>query len=326
MLVTVIGIALTPLLGQSLFPGFKERDFLIHWVTPAGHVRRGDAADHARGQQGTSRRFPGCATSGLTSVRRSSARRSPGSTSARTGSASTPSVDYDETLDEIEDVNDAYPGLFRETQTYLDERIEEVISGGKEPIVVRVYGQNLTVLREKADEIEKIMGTIEGVQDQHTDISTDVPAASGRGRILPRPRSTASSPATYAAPRRPWSPARKSATSSAAARPTTSWCGAPRRRATSVPDIQNLRIDTPSGKTVRLADVAKVSLQPSPNAIEREGDSRRLDVSATFEGRTSVESSDSSSRSSTTSSSSRATTPRSSASTRSGSRPSALCW
>ena len=31
------------------------------------------------------------------------------------------------------------------------------------------------MLREKADEIEKIMGSIEGVQDQHTDISTDVP-------------------------------------------------------------------------------------------------------------------------------------------------------
>jgi Cu/Ag efflux pump CusA len=45
-----------------------------------------------------------------------------------------------------------------------------------------------------------------------------------------------------------------------------------------------LRIDTPSGKTVRLADVAEVSLQPSPNAIDRENDSRRLDVSATFEG------------------------------------------
>ena len=89
-------------------------------------------------------------------------------------------MDYDSTLDKIEDVNDAYAGLFRETQTYLDERIEEVISGGKEPIVVRVYGQNLSVLREKADEIEKIMGTIEGVQDQHTDISTDVPTTSGR--------------------------------------------------------------------------------------------------------------------------------------------------
>ena len=35
-LVTIVGIAVYPLLGQSLFPGFKERDFLIHWVAPPG--------------------------------------------------------------------------------------------------------------------------------------------------------------------------------------------------------------------------------------------------------------------------------------------------
>jgi Cu/Ag efflux pump CusA len=48
----------------------------------------------------------------------------------------------------------------------------------------------------------------------------------------------------------------------------------------SVPDIENLRLDTPSGTRVRLKDVAKVSIEPNPNSIEREGDSRRLDVSA----------------------------------------------
>src|SRR4029450_11889423 len=35
-LLTVVGIALAPLLGQSLFPGFKERDFLVHWVSQPG--------------------------------------------------------------------------------------------------------------------------------------------------------------------------------------------------------------------------------------------------------------------------------------------------
>jgi Cu/Ag efflux pump CusA len=53
---------------------------------------------------------------------------------------------------------------------------------------------------------------------------------------------------------------------------------------TSVQDIQNMLIDTPSGKSVRLAEVADVSLQPSPNAIDRENDSRRIDIEATFEG------------------------------------------
>src|SRR5262252_5876166 len=34
--VTILGVAVYPQLGQSLFPGFKERDFLIHWVSPPG--------------------------------------------------------------------------------------------------------------------------------------------------------------------------------------------------------------------------------------------------------------------------------------------------
>src|SRR5215470_11560894 len=32
--VSVVGVAVYPHLGQPLFPGFKERDFLIHWVAP----------------------------------------------------------------------------------------------------------------------------------------------------------------------------------------------------------------------------------------------------------------------------------------------------
>ncbi len=36
-------------------------------------------------------------------------------------------------LDQIDEVDQSgYPGLYREVQTYLDERIEEVLTGGKE--------------------------------------------------------------------------------------------------------------------------------------------------------------------------------------------------
>ena len=76
-LVTIIGVALTPLLGQSLFPGFKERDFLVHWVSQPGHPPPRCSAPHSRSARNCAR-FPAYATSGLTSVRRSSARRSPG--------------------------------------------------------------------------------------------------------------------------------------------------------------------------------------------------------------------------------------------------------
>jgi Cu/Ag efflux pump CusA len=53
---------------------------------------------------------------------------------------------------------------------------------------------------------------------------------------------------------------------------------------TDVGAIRALPIDTPSGHPVRLGDVASVQLAPNPNAIERAGDSRYLDVSAEFSG------------------------------------------
>jgi Cu/Ag efflux pump CusA len=49
--------------------------------------------------------------------------------------------------------------------------------------------------------------------------------------------------------------------------------------------ISRLPIDTPDGGQVPLGDVATVRLAPNPNAIEREGDSRYLDVDASLEGR-----------------------------------------
>ncbi len=52
----------------------------------------------------------------------------------------------------------------------------------------------------------------------------------------------------------------------------------------SVPDVENLVIDTPSGQRVRLADVASVAIQPSPNSIDREDGSRHLDVLADVAG------------------------------------------
>jgi Cu/Ag efflux pump CusA len=49
--------------------------------------------------------------------------------------------------------------------------------------------------------------------------------------------------------------------------------------------MSNLLIDTPSGQKVRLSDVADVEVKPIPNVIERQADSRRIDVGANVSGR-----------------------------------------
>ena len=53
----------------------------------------------------------------------------------------------------------------------------------------------------------------------------------------------------------------------------------------SVADIRQIPLDTPGGGHVQLQDVADVEILPTPNQIEREQDSRRIDVAMGVEGR-----------------------------------------
>ena len=53
----------------------------------------------------------------------------------------------------------------------------------------------------------------------------------------------------------------------------------------SLDALQNMLINTPTGKTVRLSEVADVRIAPTPNSISREGGSRRIDVHSNVKDR-----------------------------------------
>src|SRR3712207_1941293 len=84
-------------------------------------------------------------------------------------------VDYDKTLAAIHRTVEGYPGLFRDVQTYLRERIKEVLTGTSESIVVRLFGPELDVLRARADDISEQMADIDGVVDAHPDFAEELP-------------------------------------------------------------------------------------------------------------------------------------------------------
>jgi CzcA family heavy metal efflux pump len=281
--VTVLGIALAPQLGQSLFPAFKERDFLIHWVSQPGT----SAAEMQRTTLDVSRQLreiPGVRNFGAHIGQAFLGEEVAGVNLGENWVSTDPTVDYQKTLDAIEEVTDSYPGLFRETQTYLDERVEEVLTGSKEPIVVRVFGEDLKVLRQKAEEINKVLAGIDGVTDQHVDISTDVPQVQVKvdlaraGRYGLKPGDVRRAAATLVAGEEVGDIFRAGKAYDVAVWSTPAF-------RSSVAAIENLQLDTTAGKRVRLADVASVTIEPNPNSIEREGDSRRLDVGAAVEGR-----------------------------------------
>ena len=53
----------------------------------------------------------------------------------------------------------------------------------------------------------------------------------------------------------------------------------------SIDAVRDMLISTPTGQRVRLADVADVSIRPTPNLISREASRRRINVEANVKGR-----------------------------------------
>ena len=188
-------------------------------------------------------------------------------------------VDYDETLAAIEEVVDGYPGFYRNVLTYLNESIDEVLTGSKSTFVVRIYGPDLRGIREKADEVKDALEDIEGVADLHVEFQTEVPqvqvevnlAAAQRYGLKPGDVRRAS--ATYLSGEEVGDIYRKGK-----AYDVNVW-SLPARRG-SLSDILALPIDTPNGEVVPLSEVADVRIAPTQNVVSRENDSRRIDVDA----------------------------------------------
>jgi CzcA family heavy metal efflux pump len=280
---TVTGAAVYPQLGQSLFPAFAEHDFLIHWVSPPGT----SAAEMERSTTRISKELlaiPGVQSAGAHIGQALLGEEVAGVNLGEIWVSLAPDAGYTQALDRIHAVANGYPGLYREVQTYLDERIEEVLTGGKEPIVVRVYGEDLKTLRARSDQILDLVKSVPGVIDAHRDISSDVPQANVTVNLAKaekyglKPGDVRRDAATLVAGEEVGDIFR-----AGKAYDVVVW--SPEKTRRSFTDIENLPIDLPSGGHVRLGEVATVSLQPNPNAIDRQGDSRYLDVGANVAGR-----------------------------------------
>ena len=195
-----------------------------------------------------------------------------------------PSVDYDKTLAKIQETVDGYPGLYRDVQTYLKERIREVLTGTSEAIVVRIYGRDLKVLEAKATEVKQALSKIEGIIDLHQSFQEDIPQIQVKVDLA-KAQQHGVKPGDV----------RRAATTMVAGEEVGDIHIASRTydvNVWSVPEARNslsavreLLIDTPDGNRVQLQDVADVTVEPTPNVVNREHGKRRTDVGANVRGR-----------------------------------------
>lgn len=277
------GLFIVPLLKQELLPSFKETDFLMHWLAKPGtsHPEAVRITTQACRELLT---IEGVRNCGSHIGQARNADEVVGMYFVENWISIEPTVDYDETVHKIQETVNGYPGLVRDVQTYLKERIREVLTGSSDTVVVRIYGPELETLRTQAESVRQQMESIEGVVDLKVELHVDIPQIEVQVDL-------ANAQAYNIKPgdvRRATSILLSGEEVGDLYRDgkvfgVNVW-SIPESR-TSVSHISNLLLDTPNGGHVRLADVASVELVPTPNVIEREGQSRKIDVSANVRDR-----------------------------------------
>jgi Cu/Ag efflux pump CusA len=169
-------------------------------------------------------------------------------------------------------------------QNYQPEEIDAALRGSDSNLVVRVYGHDLDLLYEKAQEVATTIAGIDGIVESQPVLSQEEPqveivvnlAAAEQHGIKP-------------------GDVRRQATTLLSGIQVGNlfeeqkvfdvvvW-GVPEIR-NDLTNINELMIDTPAGSQIALGEVADVRIAPAATTIEREAVSRYVDVIATVDGR-----------------------------------------
>jgi len=195
-----------------------------------------------------------------------------------------PEADYDKTLAAVQEVVDGYPGLRRDVQTYLKERIREVLTGSSETIVVHIFGDDLDTLRTKAEEVKTMLSGIDGIVDENVELQADVPQVEVQldldkaEEYALKPGDVRRAAATFVAGEEVGDIFR-----GGKAYDVMAWSTPETRN--DLTSIRQLPIDTPDGRVVSLDEVADVNMKPSPNQIHRQDVSRTIEIGANVKGR-----------------------------------------
>ncbi len=279
-LIVAAAIAFTGL-DSSFLPEFKENDFLMHWVAEPG-VSIDAVSRTAQRASKELRAIEGVESFGAHIGRAEAGDEIVGQNFAELWIHVADGTDHEHVASTVRATIDRYPGLRRDLETYLRERIEEVVSGAAGSIVIRLMGPTFEGLREGAEALAARVRDLDGVKNVQVERQGVVP------NILVTPREEAAALGFL-----PGDIRRITSTLVRGDR-----VGETFREGRSIPilvrgpdsvrqDPSSLRetwISSPRGARARVADVAKVEVSPTPGSVAHEDAERRLDISIHVSG------------------------------------------
>ncbi len=183
-----------------------------------------------------------------------------------------------------ETVQDAVPGVTTSFQFPVQMRFNELMTGAKQDVVCKVFGEDLNTLARYAQQIGSISKTVKGTADWYVEQITGMPQVvikynraeiakyglniSDVNRIVNAAFAGAAAGKVYEGEKRFDLVVR---------------VGSQGRR--NLSDVQNLLITTPKGVQIPLRQVASVDEIEGPNQIQREDAKRRITVGFNVRGR-----------------------------------------
>jgi Cu/Ag efflux pump CusA len=190
----------------------------------------------------------------------------------------------DEVLAEIRERVTLLPGMNVTIGQPISHRIDHMLSGTRANIAVKVFGDDLTMLRSLARQIESAMRGVAGVVDLSVEQQTDIPTV----RVQVHPEDAAR---FGLQPGEVTTKIQTAFVGNEVNRVLEGQVSFPlvvRYPATDLEDLQVIGrtlIDSPSGAKIPLDAVADIYEDRSPNFISREGVQRKIVVQCNVAGR-----------------------------------------
>src|SRR4051794_26044294 len=290
-LLVVGGLLSVPFLGgRPLSPTLKERDLLVSWQAPPGTSL--PEMNRITGLlTGELRSVAGVRDVGAHVGRAIAGDQIVGVNSGEVWLSIDSKADYDRTLSAVRQVLHGYPGIQSDLVTYTDKRVREAVTNSaSDDLVVRIYGNDNSVLNAKAQEVLGIISGVPGVDQPHVVSAQVAPAVEIEVSVAKaakwglKPGDVRRSAATLVA-----ATIAGNLFENQKVYEVVVW-GVPGVRQ-NLDTIRDLRIDAPVGGAgngptqVRLADVADVRLVPKAEVILHDQVSRAIDVVANVRGR-----------------------------------------
>lgn len=271
------------LLGSEFLPAFQETDFLMHFIERPG-------ASIAQMKKMTLRAshellaIPGVRNFGAHIGRAEAADEVVGPNFTELWISTDSNVDYDKTVSAVQHAIQGYSGIFTDVQTYLKERSKEVLSGTSASIVVRLFGPDLSTLRQQAEIIKARMQSVDGIVDLKVEPQVLVPQIEIRLKQNAAQQYGISSNDIRKVTSTVLKGTKVGEIYETQQKMDVVVIGSTETKA-DLHSIQQLPINSPFGPQLRIKDVADVYMVGMPNEIKRESVSRRIDIVANAKGR-----------------------------------------